>query len=79
MNAFLNNNGPPLTGVVDIAAHSRSLFQQNEEPQNIQNIFIPKSDISGAEPYDVQIDELGNNVLPCINSLEMLMIQKWLD
>ena len=24
-------------------------------------MFIPKSDINIAEPYDVQIDELGNN------------------
>ena len=28
----------------------------------ILDIFIPKSDISIAEPYDAQIDELGNNV-----------------
>ena len=29
MNAFLNpnNNGPPLTGVIDVTAHSISLFQ----------------------------------------------------
>ena len=44
MNAFLNNSGPSLTGVIDITAHSISLFQENEEPQNIKNIFIPKSD-----------------------------------
>ena len=64
MNAFLNpnNNGPSLTGVSDITAHSISLFQENEEPQNIKNIFIPKSDISVAEPYDVGIDETGNDI-----------------
>ena len=65
MNAFLNpdNNGPPLTGVIDVTAHSISLFQENEQPKNIIDIFIPKGDVSVAEPYDVQIDELGTNVI----------------
>ena len=63
MNSFLNpHNGTSLTGVVDTLAHSLSLFQENESPKNIKDIFIPKSDISIAGPYDVQIDELGNNV-----------------
>ena len=62
MNSFLNpnNNGPSLTGVIDITAHSISLLQENEEPQNIKNTFIQKGDISVAEPYDIQIDETGN-------------------
>ena len=65
MNAFLNphNNGPSFTGVIDITARSISLFQENEEPQNIKDIFILKSDISIAEPYDIQIDETGNNII----------------
>ena len=64
MNACLNpHNGTSLTGVIDVTAHSISLFQEYEEPKNIKNIFIHKSDISIAEPYDVQIDELGNNVI----------------
>ena len=65
MNSFLNphNNGPPLTGVIDVTAHSISLFQENEPPKKIIDIFIPKSDISIALPYDVIIDELGNNVI----------------
>ena len=64
MNAYLNpgNNGPSLTGVIDVAAHSVSLFQENEPPRNIIDIFIPKSDTSVAEPYDVQISELGDNI-----------------
>ena len=64
MNSFLNlnNNGPPLTGVIDVTAHSISLFQENAPPKNIEDIFIHKSDISVAEPYDVPIDELGNVV-----------------
>ena len=39
------------------------LFQENEPPKNIIGISIPKRDTSVAEPYDVQIDELGNNVV----------------
>ena len=64
MNAFLNpHNGTSLTGVIDLTAHSISLFQENEPPQNIKDMFTPKSDISVAEPIDVQIDELGNNTI----------------
>ena len=57
------NNGPSLTGIIDITAHSISLFQDNGPPKNIIGIFIPKSDISIAEPYDVQIDENGDNFI----------------
>ena len=65
MDSFLNphNNGPSLTGVIDVTAHSVSLFQESEPPKNINDISIPKSDISIALPYDVIIDELGNNVI----------------
>ena len=65
MNSFLNphNNGPSLTGVTDVTAHSISLSQENEPPKHIIDMFIPKSDISIALPYDVIIDELGNNVI----------------
>ena len=65
MNAFLNpnNNGPSLTGVIDVTTHSISLFQGNEPPKNIIDIFIPKSDISVAEPYGVQIAELGDSII----------------
>ena len=48
---------------MDVTAHSLSLFQEDEPPKNINGMCIPKSDISIAEPYDVQIDELGNNVI----------------
>ena len=65
MNSFLNphNNGPSLTGVIDVTAHSISLFQENEPPKHIIGIFIPKSDISIALPCDVIINELGNSVI----------------
>ena len=63
MNSSLNqNNGLSLTGIIDVTAHSISLFQENV-PKNMNNIFIPKNDISFAEPHDVVIDELGNNVI----------------
>ena len=67
MNSFLNhnNNGPSLTGVIDVTAHSISLFQENAPPKNIEGIFIPKNDISIALPYDVIIDELGNVISMC--------------
>ena len=62
MNSFLNpHNGTSLTGVIDLTVHSISLFQENEEPQNIKDTFIHNDNISIAEPYDVQIDETGNN------------------
>ena len=60
---FLNNNGTSLTGIVDVTAHSISLFQESEEPKHIEDIFIPKSDISIAEPYGVITDEIGNDVI----------------
>ena len=61
MNSFLNtHNGTSLTGIVDITANSMSLFQDNGPPKSFIDIFIPKIDISIAEPYDVQIDENGN-------------------
>ena len=60
MNA--QNNGPSLTGVVDIIANNISLFLDNGTTKNINDIFINKNDISTAEPYDVPIDELGNTI-----------------
>ena len=64
MNSFLTpHNGPGLTGVIDVAAHRISLFQEDAPPKDINGIFIPQSDISTALPYDVVIDELGRNFI----------------
>ena len=66
MNAFLNpHNGTSLTGVINLTAHSISLYDESvsKEPQNIKDMFIPKSDISVAEPIEVQIAELGDNII----------------
>ena len=63
MNSFLNPyNAISLIGIIDITAHIISLFQEMHHLK-ILYILIPKSDISIAEPYDVIIDELGNNVI----------------
>ena len=48
MNA--QNNGPSLTGIVDITANSISLFEDNGTVKNINDIFINENDISTAEP-----------------------------
>ena len=64
MDAFLNpRNGASLTNIIDVTAHSISLFQENEQPKNINDMLIPKTDISIAEPIVVQIDELGNGTI----------------
>ena len=64
MNSFLTpHNSVSLTGVIDVTAHSISLFQEDAPPKDINDIFIPQSDISIALPYGVVIDELGNNVI----------------
>ena len=66
MNSFLNpHNGTSLTSVIDLTAHHISLYDEyvSKEPQNIKDIVIPKSDISVAELIEVQIDELGDNVI----------------
>ena len=57
MNSFLNpHNSVPLTGVIDFTAHSTSVYDENDEPQNIKGTFIKKNNISKAEPVDVIID-----------------------
>ena len=64
MNACLNpRNGASLTNTIDVTAHSISLLQENGQPKNTTEIFIPRTSISIAEPIDVQIDELGYNTI----------------
>ena len=64
MRASLNpENGTSLTKTVDVTAHSISLFQENEQPKNVNDTLAPKTDISIAEPIEVQIGELGNNTI----------------
>ena len=55
MNAFLNpRNGASLTNVIDVTAHSISLFQENEQPKNITEIFIPQTSTSIAGPHNIK-------------------------
>ena len=62
MSAFLiPRNGTRLTNSIDVTAHSIRLFQENEQPKNINDIIGPKTDIRIAEPIEVQMDELGNS------------------
>ena len=64
MKAFLNpRNGASLTNVIDVTAHSICLFQENEQPRNVSEIFIPQTSTSIAEPIGAQINELDNNVI----------------
>ena len=63
MNAFSNSrNVTSLTNIVDVTAHSISLFQENKQPKTINILCIPQTSISISEPIDVQIDELGNSI-----------------
>ena len=63
MNSFLNtHNGTSLIGIIDITAHSISLFQENGQPKNILDILFPYGDIAIAELVDVQINDLGNTI-----------------
>ena len=39
------------------------LYQENGQPKDTNDIFIPKTDMGIAEPIDFQIDELGNNIM----------------
>ena len=77
MNALLNpRNGTSLTNIIDVTAHSISLFQENEQPKNINDMFIPKTDISIAEPIEVQIDELVNNATQMYQLIDILVMNK---
>ena len=63
MYAFNKYNSVSLTGVIDLQVHSLSLYDENDEPQNIKGTFINKKNISKAEPVDVIIDAFGNMVI----------------
>ena len=63
MNAFSKPRHGASLIIIDVAAHSVSLFQENGQPKNINGIFIPQTSISIAGPIDVQIDELCNSII----------------
>ena len=79
MNSFLTpHNGPGSTGVIDVTAHSISLFQEDAPPKDINDTFIPQSDISIALPYGVVTDELGDNVVTMYQFIGDINDEKWL-
>ena len=58
MRFFYPRNGASLTSIIDVTAHRISSCQENEQPKDINGIFIPQEYISIAEPIDAQIDQL---------------------
>ena len=77
MNAFGNpRNGASLTNMFDVTSHSIIVCQENEQPKNINEICNPQTSISIAEPIDVQIDELGNNMIQMYQSISIINDEK---
>ena len=73
MNLFLHpHNGTSLPGAIDITAHSISLFQENDQPKHINEILVPKTGISIAEPINAQTNQLGNNTVPMYQPIGMI-------
>ena len=73
------HNGTSLTGVIDLTAHSISLFQVNELPQNIKDTFMIKN-ISVSQNLMMFRSMSWEIILfRCINLLVVLTTQKWLD
>ena len=62
--------------MVDVTAHSISLLQENIPPKDINDILIPQADISIAEPIEVQIDELGNNMIQMYQVIGIIREEK---
>ena len=70
MSSFLNpNNGTSLTCVIGVTAHNTYLYiytylcQRDGTARNILDMLFPYGAIAIAELLDVQINELGNNVI----------------
>ena len=77
MNAFSNpRNVASLTNIIDVTAHSISLFQEDEQSKNTYEIIIPQTSISIAEPTDVQIDELGNGIIQMYQPIGIISDEK---
>ena len=63
MNAFLHpRTGASLTNIIHVTAH-RYLYFKKMNNLEISEISILQTSISIAEPIDVQIDELGFNII----------------
>ena len=83
MNSFLNpHNGTSLTGVIDITAHTISLYDENvsKEPENIKDILLYLKMILVL--LNLMMFRSMNweiMLLLCTSLLEILMTQKCLD
>ena len=51
---------------------SISLFQEHEIPKSIYETFWPKADIRIAEPIDIQIDEVGSNIVQMYQAIVIM-------
>ena len=72
---FNPRNGASLDNNIDVTAHSLSLYHGNEQPKDINEIVIPQTSISIAEPIDVQIDpidEVGNTTTQMYQLIGMI-------
>ena len=63
MNPFKAHNKVPLTCIIDVTTHKIYLFQKDGTVKHILDRLFPYSEIAVAELIDVQINEIGNNVV----------------
>ena len=73
MNALLNPRDGAILTIIDVTAHSISLFQGNEQPKSINELSIPQASVSIAEPIDVQVDGLGNNIIRMYQLIDVII------
>ena len=69
-------NGARLTNIIDVKAHSISVFQEDKQLKNVTEMFIPLTSISIAEPIEVQIDELGYNTIHMCQFIRIIYDEK---
>ena len=77
MSAFLNSrNGTGLTSIIYVTTHNISLFQENEQTKDINDMFVPKTYIPIPELVDVQIYEKGNNSITMYHLIGIINDEK---
>ena len=63
MDAILNpRNGASITNTIGVTASGIHPFQENEQPNDFNDIFVPQTSFSIAEPIEFQMGELGYNI-----------------
>ena len=77
MDAILNpRNGASITNTIGVTASGIHPFQENEQPNDFNDIFVPQTSFSIAEPTEFQMGELGIILLRCIISLVLFVVKK---